>query len=599
VRARREVEAELDALGGLLHRHRLAVQRRGHLDPTLRYGELRMATDAYSAASPTRRWPAPTPRQKRLTLIACITGSAVVFIDGTVVNVALPAIREDLDAGLAAQQWVVEGYLLTLASLILIGGSLSDLFGRRRIFALGTALFGITSLLCAIAPTEEALVAARVVQGAAGALLVPSTLATIMAVFPEEERGRAIGTWTAWSGVSTVIGPLAGGALVDVASWRWVFGIGLVPIAITLYLVLRELPACMDARPAERPRVDWLGALLCALGLAGPVFALIEQPSRGWGDPLVIGPLAAGLVLLALFVLQERRTPDPMLPLDLFRRHNFTVGNAATLLVYGGLGAAILFLVLFLQETAGYSAFEAGLALLPMTMILFVLSSRVGALADRLGPRLFMGGGPIVGGVGLLLLIMADASADYVTQVLPGVSLFGLGLALTVAPLTATVLSDADQRHAGVASGVNNAVARVAGLLAIAVVGAIVSAQFIKEVDDGLGDRPLSPAARQAVDDAKARPLTTSSADDAPPSAQTVLRETFEDASVSSFRVGIGVSGALVILGGVISAVGIRNPRRKVAAAECPGGAICGASEDVGRGEPEAAHVEAPEPAAV
>ena len=289
------------------------------------------------------------------------------------------------------------------------------------------------------------------------------------------------------------------------------------PIAITLYLVLRELPECMDARAEQRPRVDWAGAVLCALGLAGPVFALIEQPAQGWGDPLVIGPLVAGLVMLGLFVWWEHRTPHPMMPLELFRRHNFTVGNVATLLIYGGLGSAMFFIVLFLQETAGYSAFEAGLALLPMTMILFALSSRVGALADRLGPRLFMGAGPIVGGSGLLLLIFADANADYVTQILPGVTLFGLGLALTVAPLTATVLGDADQRHVGVASGVNNAVARVASLLAIAVVGAAVSAQFVSEVDDQLSNRPLSPPAREAVDDAKARPLTTSTADDAPP----------------------------------------------------------------------------------
>ena len=546
---------------------------------------------ANSADSPTRTWPAPTPRQKRLTLIACITGSAVVFIDGTVVTVALPAIREDMDAGLAAQQWVVEGYLLTLASLILIGGSLSDLFGRRRVFALGTTLFGVTSLLCAIAPTDDLLVAARIMQGAAGALLVPSTLATIMAVFPEEERGRAIGTWTAWSGISTVIGPLAGGLLVDIASWRWVFAIGLVPIAITLYLVLRELPACIDARSEEHPHVDWTGAALCALGLAGPVFALIEQPARGWDDPLVAGPLLAGVALLALFVWHEHRTPQPMMPLDLFRRHNFAVGNLATLLVYGGLGAAMLFIVLFLQETAGYSALEAGLAMLPSTLILFFLSGRVGALADRHGPRLFMAVGPMVSGVGLALLMFADASAEYVTEILPGVVLFGLGLALMVAPLTATVLGDADKRHAGIASGVNNAVARVAGLLAIAAVGAVISAQFVSEVDDQLGDRPVSPAAGEAVEDAKARPLTTTSADDAPPPERPQLREAFEDASVSAFHVGMALSAALMVGGGVVSAIGIRNPRRKVSAAECPGGAICGASEelahDTGPAEPQ------------
>jgi EmrB/QacA subfamily drug resistance transporter len=532
--------------------------------------------------------PAATPRQKRLTLIACITGSAVVFIDGTVVNVALPAIREDMNAGLAAQQWVVEGYLLTLGSLILIGGSLSDLFGRRRVFALGTALFGITSLMCALAPTEGVLVAARIAQGAAGALLVPSTLATIMVVFPEEERGRAIGTWTAWSGISTVVGPLAGGILVDAASWRWVFAIGLIPIAITLYLVLRELPAWVDRRPEEHPHVDWMGAALCALGLAGPVFALIEQPAHGWDDPIVSVPLIGGIALLLLFVWHEHRTPHPMMPLGMFRRRNFAVGNLATLFIYGGLSSAMFFIVLFLQETAGYSALEAGLGMLPSTLILFFLSGRVGALADRLGPRLFMAGGPIVSGLGLMLLLPVDADADYFTEIFPAVMLFGLGLALMVAPLTATVLGDADQEHAGVASGINNAVARVAGLLAIAVVGAVISAQFVSEVDERLSARSLSPTAREAVDDGKARVLTTETAQDAPPPERRPLRDAFEDASVSAFRVGMGVTGGLMIAGGLVSAAGIRNPRRKVAAAECPGGAICGASEDVGRTGPAA-----------
>ena len=359
-------------------------------------------------------------RQKRLTLIACIMGSAIVFIDGTVVNVALPAIREDLDASLADQQWIVEAYLLTLGSLILIGGSLSDLFGRRRVFALGTALFGLTSFLCAIAPSSELLIAARGLQGIAGALLVPSTLATIVAVFPEAERGRAIGTWTAWSGVSTVIGPLAGGALIDSASWRWIFALNLLPVAATLYLIVTALPESLDERQEDR-HVDVRGAILCALGLAGPVFALIEQPRYGWSDPIVLVPFFAGLVFLAAFIVQERRSPEPMLPLDLFKRRNFAVANLATLVIYAGLGAALFFLTLFLQETAGYSAIEAGIALLPLTVMLFFLSSRFGALADRLGPRFFMSVGPLIAGVGLLLLMAVDRDADYVTQILPAI----------------------------------------------------------------------------------------------------------------------------------------------------------------------------------
>jgi EmrB/QacA subfamily drug resistance transporter len=524
---------------------------------------------------------APTARQKRLTLLACILGSSIVFIDGTVVNVALPAIRADLGAGLAAQQWIVEAYLLTLGSLILIGGSLSDLFGRRRVFALGTFVFGVTSLLCAVAPSASILVGARALQGVAGALLVPSTLAIIVATFGEGERGRAIGSWTAWTGISTVIGPFAGGFLIGAASWRWVFAINILPVAAALFMIARELPDFLDERQ-EHVHVDIRGAILCALGLAGPVFALIEQPTYGWTDPTVAAPLVAGLVLFGLFLAHERRSPEPMLPLSLFARRNFTVANAATLLVYAGLSGAIFYLVLFLQETAGYSALEAGLSLTPVTVLTFFLSSRFGALADRIGPRLLMGVGPVIAGAGLLMLVSLDSTARYLTDVLPGLSLFGLGLSMTVAPLTATVLADADQHHAGIASGVNNAVARVAGLLAIAAVGAFVSAQFASTVDTELVRRAQNAEVRRAAEEAKKRPLTTNPGS-VPPSERPTVERALERASVRAFHVGIGLSGGLVIAGGVISALGIRNPRRKVAAEECPGGAIYGASRDLGR----------------
>ena len=495
-------------------------------------------------------------RQKRLVLVACILGSAIVFVDGTVVNVALPAIREDLDAGLATQQWVMEVYLLTLGSLILIGGSLSDLFGRRRVFTIGVVAFGVTSALCAVAPGAGLLIAARAAQGAAGALLVPSALAVIVATFPEDERGRAIGSWTAWGGVSAVVGPFLGGVLLELASWRWVFGVSLLPVAATLYLIRRHMPEQLDH--TVHRHVDLPGAALCVVGLTGVVLGLIEQPARGWGDPLVVLPLALGAVALALFVAQELRARDPMLPLSLFRERNFAAGNLATLFLYAGLGAATFYLPVFLQQVAGYGPIEAGLALLPVTIVMFALSRRFGALADRVGPRAFMTVGPLVAGAGLLLLVRAARDTPYATTVFPSMLVFGLGLAITVAPLTAAVLAGVADEHAGVASGVNNAVARVAGLLAIGVVGAILSAQFASS----LADSPVSEAAR---------PLTV----EGPPRARRVL----EDASVEGFRAGMVAAGLLAALGGVVSAVGVVNPRRRVEAEGCPGGALVGAPE--------------------
>ncbi len=516
-----------------------------------------------------------------------------MFVDGTVVNVALPAISDDLDAGLSTQQWVIEAYLLTLGSLILIGGSLSDLFGRRRVFVLGVAGFGITSIMCAAAPTAELLVAGRALQGMAGALLVPSSLAVIVSTFPENERGAAIGSWTAWSGVSTLIGPLVGGVLVEAVSWRLVFGIGLLPVAVTLYLIARYLPKELDH--AVQRHVDVPGALFCSLGLAGVVFALIEQPNYGWSDPTVAVPLVLGVVFLVLFLVQERRSPDPMLPLDLFKRRNFAVGNLATFLIYGGLGGGFFFLPIFLQGVAGFTAVEAGLALIPMTVLLFLLAKRFGALADRIGPRIPMAVGGIIAAVGMAMLMRLDATTSYVTDVVPAVVVFGLGMSMVVAPLTSSVLADADEEHAGVASGVNNAIARVAGLVAIAAVGAVVAAHFGTTLDNELDrESGVSPAARAAADEAKDRPL-----DPEPPSGlsgtqREIVEESVEDAAVEGFHVAVGASALLMLLGGIASAVGMGKPRRSVSCEECPGGALVGASEDVARvrlppREPEAA----------
>jgi EmrB/QacA subfamily drug resistance transporter len=397
----------------------------------------------------------------------------IVFVDSTVVNVALPAIQRDLGGGLALQQWVVDAYLLTLGSLLLVGGSLGDLFGARRLFLLGIISFGLTSVLCAAAPDGTLLILGRGLQGVTGAILTPAGLAVIATTFSGEARGAAIGAWTAWTGIAFVIGPLMGGWLVTHASWRWVFIVN-VPFAIvTAVLVAYAVPK----RPpdGDRARVDFVGAALCVLGLGGPVFALIEEPKRGWGDPLILIAFFGGLAFLATFIWWEHRADHPMLPLRLFSRRNFSFANIETLTVYAGLSTLTFFLVLFLQQLAGYSALKSGMALLPITVVMFVLSPRVGRLSMRYGPRVFMGVGPLIAAVALLGLMRLKPGFSYWVELLPPLLLFSVGLSMIVAPLTATVLADAGERDAGIASGVNNAVARVAGLLGIAVVGALVA----------------------------------------------------------------------------------------------------------------------------
>ncbi len=494
-------------------------------------------------------------RAKRLTLIACILGSAIVFVDQTVVNVALPALRDDLDASLSDQQWVVEAYLLMLAALILVGGSLGDVYGRRRIFAIGTTGFGFASLVCAIAPSVELLIVARGLQGAFGALLVPSSLAIITSVFGPGERAAAIGSWTAGTSAAIAVGPPLGGLLVDILSWRVIFAMNVPLVLACLWLIRTAVPAL----PGDgRNRIDVPGIVLCIAGLAGPTYALIQQPLLGWSDPQVWAPLLGGVGALVAFVGYERHAPHPMLPPAIFRSRNFAVGNVVTLTAYAGLGAAAFFIAIFLQQVCGYSAFAAGLALLPITLLLLGLSRRFGTLAARVGPRVLMTAGPIVGGAGLLLFTRVDERGDYLAQVLPATLVFGLGLAMTVAPLTTTVLEAADRRHAGIASGVNNAIARVAGLLAIAAVGLVISAQFATQVDDRLGAPAQRDGATRAyVDEARERPLTVPGG-----AVPARTRAAVRAANVSAFHRGMVVSGLLMIAGGLIAAVGIANPPR-------------------------------------
>jgi EmrB/QacA subfamily drug resistance transporter len=533
-------------------------------------------------------------RQQRLTLIATILGSTVVFLDGTVVNVALPAISDSLEVGLAGQQWVVEAYTLALVALLLVGGSLGDQFGRRRIFVFGLIGFGVTSVLCAISPTDEFLIGARTLQGIAGALLVPGSLAIVASTFEGEARGKAVGTWTAWTGIATVLGPAGGGALIGILSWRAIFWVNIPLIAATVMLTLHSVQESRDEDAFLG--IDWAGIALSAIGLGGPTFALIEQPARGWGDPIVWATMVIGVLCFALFILREATARHPMLPLGLFRIRNFWVTNLTTLSTYAGLIGGLFFVGLYLQQVVGYSALEAGLATTPISILMFFLSPRFGRMASGTGPRLPMSAGPIVGGLGLLMLMRVDTQASYLVDVLPGLLVFGVGLSATVAPLTATVLDSVDEHRVGIASGVNNGVSRVAGLLAIAVLGAVISASFGAKLDDQLGPAPLSTAAVSAVAEAKEKPLAVPGTDGVPAAEAARVTSAAADASTSSFRLGIGIAGILMIIGGIVAGFGIENPKRRVEAVPTRGTAAageCGHGSDADCAERE--H-EAPEP---
>lgn len=412
---------------------------------------------------------APSPAGSRTrVLVVAILASFVAFLDGSIVTVALPAIGEDLGGGLATQQWTVNAYLLTLGALILLAGSLSDSFGRLRVLTWGLIGFGAASIACALAWDPGILVIARAVQGMAAALLVPSSLALITTAYGGPARARAIGTWTAWTGTAAIIGPLLGGILVDWATWRLIFAVNVLPVALTLLLMVG-----LQDSPRRRTALDLPGALLAVTGLGGSVYALIEQDRLGWGNPAVFLPLAFGLAALALFVLREARTSAPMMPLGLFYARNFRYGNLVTAAAYGALSLGTFALTVFVQEGAGFSALEAGLISLPVPLAMLAFSTYFGNLAGRYGPRIFMTAGPLIMGAGFLLMLAVSPPLNFLTQLLPGLLLFSLGLAVMVAPLTAAVLGALDETDAGIGSAVNNAVSRVAGLVTVALLGTI------------------------------------------------------------------------------------------------------------------------------
>lgn len=407
----------------------------------------------------------------RWVLLATILGSGLAGVDATVVNVALPAIGASLNVEFEALQWTITAYTLTLASFILLGGSLGDRFGRRRIFVIGVIWFALASMLCGAAPTAGWLIAARALQGVGAALLIPGSLAIIQATFVPRDRARAIGAWSGLGAVATAIGPLVGGWLILAASWRWIFLIN-VPLAVVVVVVaIRHIPETRN--PAAAKRIDIWGAVLALMGLAGVTYAIIAIPSQGIGSVQVVASGLVGVLGLVGFVYAEARVPDPMLQLSMFSSRQFSAANAFTFLVYAALSGVFFLLAVQLQVVSGYSPLAAGLALLPVTVVMVVLSARAGQLAQRIGPRIPMTVGPAICVVGTILMRRIGADAHYATDVLPAVTIFGLGLALFAAPLTATVLAAADTGLAGIASGVNNAVARAAGLIAVAALPAL------------------------------------------------------------------------------------------------------------------------------
>jgi EmrB/QacA subfamily drug resistance transporter len=510
---------------------------------------------------------------KRLALISAILASTIAAVDSSAVNVALPAIGRDLGGGFAAQQWVSNAYLLTLSSLILLAGSLTDRLGERRVFTFGVAGFGVGSALCAAAPTAGFLIVARALQGVAGATLTPAALAIIVAVFPKDERGGAIGKWTAWGGIGILAGPLIGGQIVDSASWRWIFAINIPLVIAALMLSRGAVPGRSES--SRTTRIDWTGAALAALGLSGISFGLIEQPVLGWSDPGVWGALAGGIVVFTAFVVYESRVAAPMLPLDLFRRRNFAVANAQTLVMYGGIAILGFFVTIYLQQVAGYSALKSGVTGLVPTIVMFLLSPRMGRLADRYGSRPFLVAGPLIMAAGFALMQRYGTSVSLFGDVVPALLVLSVGLAMTVSPLTATVLADAEEADAGIASAVNNAIARTAALIAVAAVGAVVSAYYAQLLDRRL-DHRLPASSQAAVSEAKRRTFGTIDSGSVPPSQRAFAAHAAATASEDAFHVAVGVAGGLLVVAG-IGGLALRTTREsEVQAVGCPGGQLAG-----------------------
>jgi len=510
------------------------------------------ATSAPAADAITRRW----------VLVAAILGSSLAFIDSTVVNVALPAIQQELHSTAANVQWVVEGYSLFLAALILVGGSLGDRYGRRLIFALGITLFTVASMACGLAPNITTLIVARCIQGVGGALLTPGSLALLSAAYPAAIRGRAIGLWSGFTSITSTVGPVLGGALVQYASWRWIFYLNVPIAAVTVAILFWRAKESREA--GELGPLDWLGATLATLGLGGLVFGLIESSTFGLTAPLVVVSLIVGVGALIAFIVVEMRSPAPMLPLGLFRSPTFSGANLLTLLLYAATGALTFFLPFTLIRAQGYPATAAGAAFLPFVLIMFLLSRWSGGLVDRFGAKLPLVVGPLIAAVGFLLFAIPDIGAgSYWVTYFPAVVVLGVGMAIAVAPLTTAVMGAVSPDRSGIASGVNNAVARMASLLAIAVFGVVIAGVFNSALDAHLTALHVAPAIRQALDAQRAKLIGAQIPSGVSAAQRAQLTRAIADSFVTGYRVVMVTCAALAVASAIAAGVLVEGkPKR-------------------------------------
>ena len=494
-----------------------------------------------------RSRPAAAPCSKRAArwvLVATILASSMAFIDGTVVNVALPALQANLNATIVDVQWVIEAYSLLLAALLLVGGSLGDHYGRRRIFLIGVALFALASVWCGVTPSIGQLIAARAAQGLGAALLVPGSLAIISSSFPENKRGRAIGTWSGFSAITTAIGPIIGGWLIEHVSWRAVFFIN-IPIALlVIFISLRWVPESSDKESAG---LDWWGAIVGTLGLGALVYGLIESSRLGFGDRSVIAALVVAIALLAFFFILEARIPHPMLPLSLFRSRMFAGANLLTFLLYGALGGTLFFLPLNLIQVQHYSATAAGAAFLPFILIMFLLSRWAGGLVERYGPRLPLVVGPLIAACGFALFMLPSVGGSYWANFFPATAVLGLGMAISVAPLTTTVMNSVAQNRVGIASGVNNAVARSAGLIAIAALGIVMLQVFNHALDRRLAEWKVPGSVSRSLQVERTKLADMALPDNQDPATRQLIRRAINESFVSGFRVVMIIGTALAL----------------------------------------------------